>query len=112
MEQSEMKPAVPIPSRRILPEIELYDDYRHFLQDYYDLNKAVDPSFSYRYLSRRAGFSSSAFYKRVMTGIRNLTEKSVEKTCMMMRLTEQQARCFRELVFTDGKDGLLTEQLL
>jgi len=103
-----MKHSEQIPSRRILPEIEQYDDYRCFLQDYYDLNKAADPSFSYRYLSRRAGFSSSAFYKRVMNGLRNLTEQSVERTCRMMRLTEQQAECFRELVFHNEGTEILT----
>jgi len=99
-----------IPSRRILPEIFRYRDYRRFLQDYYDANKAADPSFSYRYLSRRAGFSSSAFYMRVMRGIRNLTEQSAERTCSMLRLTEQQTRYFKELVLHNGKNRFYTEQ--
>jgi len=88
-------------TRRIRPDVTLYDDYRKFLQDYYDLNKAADPSFSYRYLSMRAGVSSSGFFKRVMQGIRNLSEGSVEKTCTALRLNEQERGYFRKLVGFD-----------
>jgi uncharacterized protein (TIGR02147 family) len=84
-----------------MPDIYLYSDYRRFLQDYYDLNKAADYHFSFRYLSMRAGFSSSGYYKRIMQGIRNLSVQAAERTCEALGLAGEKGRYFMMLVFLD-----------
>lgn len=81
------------------PNLLLYSDYRKFLRDYYDLNKSGNPAFSYRYMSMRAGINSSAFYKYVIDGARNLSKASILKTCMMLKLQDRDAEYFENLVF-------------
>ena len=55
------------------PDIYNYLDYRQFIQAYYSAAKENTKSMSFRYLSRRAGFSSPNFIKLVMDGQRNLS---------------------------------------
>ena len=51
-----------------------YSDYRQFVKDYYLENKARNHAFSLRYLAQKAGINSSAFFKFLMEGKRNLTK--------------------------------------
>lgn len=81
------------------PNLLLYSDYRKFLKDHYDTHKAVSASFSYRYMSLRAGINSSAFYKYVIEGERNLSKTSILKTCLMLKLKDRDAEYFENLVF-------------
>lgn len=76
-----------------------YSDYRLFLKDYYESHKAVNPSFSYRYLSQKAGINSAPFYKFIIEGKRNLTKVTVLKTCAALRLKDREAEYFENLVF-------------
>jgi uncharacterized protein (TIGR02147 family) len=82
-----------------LPNLLLYSDYRMFLKEYYETRKASDPNFSFRYLSQKAGINSSAFYKYVMDGKRNLTKASILKTCAALKLKDRDAEYFENLVF-------------
>jgi uncharacterized protein (TIGR02147 family) len=76
-----------------------YSDYRHFLKDYYEQHKAINPSFSFRYLSQKAGINSAPFYKFIIEGKRNLTKATILKTCMALRLKDPEAEYFENLVF-------------
>lgn len=77
----------------------LYSDYRVYLKEYYETRKAADANFSFRYLSARAGINSSAFYKYVIDGKRNLTKATLLKTCAALKLKDRDAEYFENLVF-------------
>ncbi len=81
------------------PNLLTYSDYRQYLRDYYEINKAANPDFSFRYLSQRAGVNSSAYFKYVIEGKRNLTKGSLLKTCMALKLKDRDAEYFENLVF-------------
>ena len=55
-----------------------YQDYRCFLQDYYDWKKRTSV-FSWRDFSRMAGFTSPVFLKQVCEGKANLGKKATVK---------------------------------
>ncbi len=82
-----------------LPDVLQYSDYRVFLKEFYDTHKAVNANFSYRYLSLKAGINSSAFYKYIIEGKRNLTKTTLLKTCLALKLKDQEAEYFENLVF-------------
>lgn len=76
-----------------------YSDYRQFIKDYYESNKAITPAFSYRYLAQKAGINSSAFFKFIIEGKRNLTKQTILKTCVALKLIDKEAEYFENLVF-------------
>lgn len=77
----------------------IYSDYRQFLKDYYKEQKEKNPSFSYRYLSSRAGIGSPSFYKQVMEAERNLTRTTITKTIVALGLEDREAEFFEQLVY-------------
>jgi uncharacterized protein (TIGR02147 family) len=83
----------------LLPNLYQYSDYRQFLRDCYASNKALHRSFSYRYLAQRAGVNSSAFFKYIMEGTRNLSKGTLLKTCQALGLKDRDAEYFENLVF-------------
>ncbi len=80
------------------PSIFEYLDYRLFLREIYQYEKARRPQFSFRFFSRQAGFSSPNFLKLVMDGQRNLGKDSVERFCKALHLGAEEARFFGDLV--------------
>ncbi len=90
---------MPLQQNLSLPNILSYSNYRLFLQDYYQGHKTEDANFSYRYFAQKAGINSSAFYKYVIDGKRNLTKATILKTCVAMKLEDKQAEYFENLVF-------------
>jgi uncharacterized protein (TIGR02147 family) len=83
----------------LLPQLFQYSDYRQFLKDCYETNKARQSSFSYRYLSQKADVNSSAFFKYVIEGKRNLSKGTLLKTCIALGLKDKDAEYFENLVF-------------
>ncbi|MBI2340072.1 MAG: TIGR02147 family protein [Deltaproteobacteria bacterium] len=81
-------------------KVNLFDylDYRRFLKDWYHRAKKTG-TLSFRVFSQRAGFGSPSFLKLVMDGERNLTEKSLAKFVMGLKLNRQEQEFFRNLVF-------------
>ncbi|MDO8520020.1 MAG: TIGR02147 family protein, partial [Deltaproteobacteria bacterium] len=75
-----------------------YLDYRRFLKDWHAGAKK-SRSFSFRSFSQKAGFGSPSFFKLVMEGKRNLTEKSLAKFVTGLGLNRQEQEFFRNLVF-------------
>ncbi|MGE0616783.1 MAG: TIGR02147 family protein [Bacteriovoracia bacterium] len=80
------------------PNLFEYTDYRKYLEDYYNFKKATDPGFSYRSFAKAAGFTSSNFFVFIITGQRNLTPSSTEKTIQAVKLQAREATFFRALV--------------
>lgn len=81
-----------------LPDIYEYLDYRKYLEDYYEAAKVDNPAFSYRYFSRRAGYSSPNFLKLVIKGERNLGDESIPRFAKALGLKGDERRFFRNLV--------------
>lgn len=81
-----------------LPNVFEYTDYRSFLRDYYRAAKKNKRKFSYRYLARRAGFSSPNFLKLVIDGKRNLGHDSVERIGDALSLKAEEHQFFANLV--------------
>lgn len=80
-------------------DIYTYSDYRLFLRDYYERNKAVHPGFSYRFLAEKAGINSAPYFKFVIEGKRNLSKKTILKTCLALKFKDKEAEYFEHLVF-------------
>jgi len=86
------------------PDIFEYLSYRDYLKAYYEAAKANNNAFSYRYFSRRAGYSSPNFLKLVMDGQRNLSNDSIDRFAKALKLTGAEHRFFRALVHFDQAD--------
>ncbi len=77
-----------------------YLDYRLFLKDFCESQKASKPSFSQRAFARSAGIplASSSFLPAVITGKRNLSANYRLKFTKALRLNPQEAAFFDLLV--------------
>jgi len=75
-----------------------YDDFRKFLQDYFDEQKRMRAVFSHRFFAAKAGFSSSSYCLNVIRGRFNLTQKSIEKLAKAMEFEPLQKSYFEALV--------------
>lgn len=80
------------------PDIFAYLDYREYLGAYYDAAKANSSVFSYRWFSKKAGFSSPNYLKLVIDGDRNLTPESTGRFSHALGLNAEEARFFADLV--------------
>ena len=54
-----------------------YSDYRNFLQDFYELEKSLDSSFSYRVFAAAVEMDASLLLK-ILQGKRHVSTKSIE----------------------------------
>ena len=75
-----------------------YDDFRKFLQDYFEEQKKMRAVFSHRFFAAKAGFSSSSYCLNVIRGRFNLTPKSIEKIAKAMNFEPLQKAYFEALV--------------
>lgn len=76
-----------------------YTDYRKYLADYYKLQKARNPAFSYRYFARRAKISSPGFYKELVDGKRSLSRSLILKFSDAIKLSRKEAEYFENMVY-------------
>jgi uncharacterized protein (TIGR02147 family) len=81
-----------------LPSVYEYVDFRAFMRDHFAASKASMPQYSFRFLARRAGFTSSNFLKLVMDGQRNLGPQAIEKVAKALKLDVDAAAFFENLV--------------
>ena len=81
-----------------MTDIFTYTDYRRFLSEAWAERKAEDPRFSHRFIAQRAGFSSSAFFSRILTGDVNLTPSGALRLAEAFHLGNQETRYFELLV--------------
>ncbi|MFT4704044.1 MAG: hypothetical protein ACI81R_001740 [Bradymonadia bacterium] len=80
------------------PNIFEFLDYRAYLARYYTAAKENTRSFSYRWFSRKAGYSSPNFLKLIIDGKRNLSQESVEKFSAALDHDVDESRFFADLV--------------
>lgn len=76
-----------------------YNDYREYLQDYYNDQKSKKKYFSYRYFSNQADINSSAFLLHVISGKRNLTKNTIPKIAKAIGHSKEELEYFENLVF-------------
>jgi uncharacterized protein (TIGR02147 family) len=76
-----------------------YTDYRLFLKDYYQEQKARIPVFSYRYFAKKAGFNSSGLYKDIVDGRTGITRSMILRFSKAMKLVKRQEEYFETMVF-------------
>lgn len=81
-----------------MPEIYEYLDYREFLRDYFNAQKAKSPYFSYKYLANKAGFKSKSFFHEVLNGKKNLSRDSIFALRNVLGLTDKAFSYFELLV--------------
>lgn len=75
-----------------------YDNYRRFLSDYFDRQRAQNKNFSLRFFAQKVGFKSHSFCDKVIRGERNLTLESVLKIGKAIKLAKPEADYFQYLV--------------
>lgn len=85
-------------SRRPIPSVFDYLDYRAFLRDYYTEQKAHGRRFSFRAFSRRADVRSPNYLKLVMDGERNLTPAMAGRFAQACGLDDEASAYFVNLV--------------
>jgi len=83
------------------PNLFEYVDYRRYMAAYYEAAKPNVTAMSFRYLARRAGFSSPNFYKLVMEGDRNLSDRGAARVAKALELDSDERAFFLLLVKFD-----------
>lgn len=84
-----------------MPDIFTYTEYRKYLADAWTERKAQDARFSHRFIAQRAGFNSSAFFSRILTGDVNLAPSGALRLAEVFHLNHQETRYFELLVLFD-----------
>lgn len=84
-----------------MPDLFTYTEYRKFLSDAWSERKADDPRFSHRFIAQKAGFTSSAFFSRILAGEVNLTPSGALRLAEIFHLSAQETRYFELLVLLD-----------
>ena len=82
-----------------------YEDYRDFLKDYFEKKKRIKKTFSFRYFAQIAGFKDHSQLTHLVSGRRNVTNKTLAKLIKGIGLTGNSKDYFVSLVnFTQSKD--------
>ena len=96
-----------------MQRIEFYDDFKIYLNDFYEDQKKRFPHFSYRYFGGKAGLKSPSHFMEIIRGKRKLTSKMLDSFIKGLGLTEGDARYFTTLVnFNQSKNSTEKRQLL
>jgi uncharacterized protein (TIGR02147 family) len=78
-----------------------YTDYRQFLRDFYEAEKARTPHFSHRYIAMKVGFNSSGFFTKILQGKTNISTKLALRFADFLKLKKREADYFEQLVLFD-----------
>ena len=78
-----------------------YFDYRKILKELYQEKKFKDKQFNYRKLAELAGFSSPGFFTNILSGKRNISDKTAERLAAVFCLTPPEREYFLYLVHAD-----------
>ncbi len=77
-----------------------FNDFRKLLRSLYEYHKKNSSTkFSYRYLTKKAGLSSSSFLKHVIDGERNISKQTALKLAKAFNFNKQETKFFENLVF-------------
>lgn len=85
-------------SDKIRDELFEYDNYRKFLQDYFEAKKRENHRFSQRQFCAKCGFSAHNYVTFVMQKKRNLSLVSIQKVIKGLGLSHKESLFFENLV--------------
>ncbi len=74
-----------------------YSDYRKFLQEFYELEKSLDSSFSYRVFAAAVGMDASLLLK-ILQGKRHISPKCIDDFVNFFHFKDAKAEYFREMI--------------
>lgn len=74
-----------------------YSDYRQFLNDCFEERKKSNKSFTLRYIAQKTGLSHT-FCKMILSGKRNLSNKTIPKIISVFKLPQTEEEYFEALV--------------
>ena len=80
------------------PDIFQFTDFRRFLSEAWTFRKRADARFSHRFIAGKAGFSTSAFFGKLLAGEANLSPTAALKLAELFRLNRAETRYFEHLV--------------
>lgn len=83
-----------------------YQNYRDYLRAYYNEQKKLKKSFSYRSFSKKAGIQAPSFLFYVIDGKRNLTKNTILKISAAIGLSREETDYFENLVFFNQSDNI------
>lgn len=75
---------------RETPEIFRYLDYRQYLNDVVDHLQQIDPKYSQRWLTNKAGWKSPQLLTMILKGQRKLSHDLAEQMAMALKLNEKE----------------------
>lgn len=76
-----------------------YNDYRVYLNDFYDFQKSTRTSYTYAIFSQKAQIKSPNLLKLVIDGKKNLTNKTILSFAQALSLSPSETEYFEALVF-------------
>jgi len=76
-----------------------HQNYRTYLKEYYNENKALRKNFSYKSFSEKAGISAPSYLFYVIEGKRNLTKATILKISQAIGHSQDESDYFENLVF-------------
>ena len=74
-----------------------YSDYRKFLSDFYELEKSLDPTFSYRVFAAAVNMDASLLLK-ILQGKRHISSKGIDPFIQFFHFKEGKSEYFREMI--------------
>lgn len=83
----------------IMADLFTHQNYRTYLKEFYNENKAKLKNFSYKSFSQKAGIAAPSFLFYVIEGKRNLTKATILKISQAIGHTQEEAAYFENLVF-------------
>jgi uncharacterized protein (TIGR02147 family) len=83
-----------------------HQNYREYLRSYYNEQKAVKKSFSYRSFSKKADINTSSFLFHVIQGKKNLTKNTIVKISGAIGHNREESEYFENLVFFNQADTI------
>jgi len=75
-----------------------YLNYRDYLKDFYNDQKAKNSRFSYQLMANKIGFKSKTILHYILDGKRNISEKSIFRFNQLLQLEEKAFTYFRDIV--------------
>ncbi len=95
-----------------MPDVFQYTDYHAYLRDYHAERKALNPSYSFEILARKAGFRTRGFLHNVAVGRKNLSADSATRVAQAVTDSPRAALFFELLVsFGNARSARTRESL-
>ena len=89
-----------------MADLFVHQNYREYLREYYNEQKALKKNFSYRSFSEKAGIAAPSFLFHVIEGKRNLTKNSVIKVSRAIGHTRDEAEFLKTWYFSTRRKPL------